>query len=218
MIHKHIFVHAKPGMSEHDFFTYWKEVHAERYGRKIKQAKGYLINTRVPFGPQESEPPFQGVAEVWIESVEDELAFAQSKEYLEGSRLDEPNFLLWYGMFALDTTDQVIVEPPAGDWPGVKVFVVTKRKPGMSLEEYRTYGREVHAPKVAKLPGPARLRHLRRQRRPLRRRRVAAGHRLDALVRQHRRHSRRPSSRTCSRTRLRRTSPTSSISATSTCS
>jgi len=153
MIHKHIFVHAKPGMSEQDFFRYWKEVHAERYGRKIKQAKGYLINTRVPYGSQESEPPFQGVAEVWIESVEDELAFAQSKEYLEGSRLDEPNFLTWYGMFALDTTDQVIVEPPAGDWPGVKVFVVTKRKPGISLDEYRTYGREVHAPKVAKLPG-----------------------------------------------------------------
>jgi uncharacterized protein (TIGR02118 family) len=153
MIHKHIFVHAKPGMSEQDFFKYWKEVHAERYGRKIKQAKGYLINTRVPYGPQENEPPFQGVAEVWIENVDDELAFAQSKEYLEGSRLDEPNFLLWYGMFALDTTDNVIVEPPAGDWSGVKVFVVTKRKPGMSLDEYRAYGREVHAPKVAKLPG-----------------------------------------------------------------
>jgi uncharacterized protein (TIGR02118 family) len=153
VIHKHIFVHAKPGMPEHDFFKYWKEVHAERYGRKIKQAKGYLINTRVPDGPQVGDSPFQGVAEVWIESVEDELAFAQSKEYLEGSRLDEPNFLAWWQMFALDTEDHVVVEPPAGDWPGVKVFVVAKRKPGMSLDEFRTYGREVHAPKVAKLPG-----------------------------------------------------------------
>jgi uncharacterized protein (TIGR02118 family) len=153
MIHKHIFVHAKPGMSEQDFFTYWKDVHAVRYGKKIKQAKGYLINTRVPFGPEQGDPPFQGVAEVWVENVEDELAFAQSKEYLEGSRLDEPNFLAWWQMFALDTTDDVVVEPPVGDWPGVKVFVVTKRKPGMSLDEYRTYGREVHAKKVAKLPG-----------------------------------------------------------------
>ena len=68
MIHKHIFVHAKPGMSEQDFFSYWKDVHAERYGRKIKQAKGYLINTRVPFGPEQGDPPFQGVAEVWIET------------------------------------------------------------------------------------------------------------------------------------------------------
>jgi uncharacterized protein (TIGR02118 family) len=153
MIHKHIFVHAKPGMSEQDFFTYWKEVHAVRYGQKIKQAKGYLINTRVPFGPDQGDPPFHGVAEVWIENVEDELAFAQSKEYLEGSRLDEPNFLAWWQMFALDTTDHVVVEPPAGDWNGVKVFVVGKRKPGMSLEEYRIYSREVHAPKVANVPG-----------------------------------------------------------------
>jgi uncharacterized protein (TIGR02118 family) len=153
MIHKYIFVHAKPGMSEQEFFAYWKDVHAEKYGKKIKQAKGYLINTRVPFGPQQSEPPFQGVAEVWIENEADELAFAQSPEYLQGSRLDEPNFLLWYGMFALDTTDHVVVEPPAGDWNGVKVFVVSKRKPGMSVDEYRTYGREVHAPLVTKLPG-----------------------------------------------------------------
>jgi uncharacterized protein (TIGR02118 family) len=153
MIHKYIFVHAKPGMAEQDFFTYWKEVHAEQYGRKIKQAKGYLINTRVPFGPDQGDLPFQGVAEVWIESVEDELAFAQSKEYLEGSRLDEPNFLAWWQMFALDTSDHVVVEPPAGDWNGVKVFVISKRKPGMSLEELHAYGRDVHAPKLKKLPG-----------------------------------------------------------------
>ena len=140
-------------MSEQEFFTYWKQVHAVRYGSKIRQAKGYLINTRVPCVPFQGEPPFQGVAEVWIESLEDELAFAQSKEYLEGSRLDEPNFLAWWQMFALDTTDDVFVEPPAGDWGGVKLFVVWKRKPGMSLEEFRRYQREVHAPLGARLPG-----------------------------------------------------------------
>lgn len=153
MIHKHIFVHAKPGMSEQEFFAYWKEVHAERYGRKIPQAKGYLINTRVPFGPDQGDPPFHGVAEVWIESAEDELAFAQSPEYLQGSRLDEPNFLAWWQMFALDTTDQVVVPPPAGDWPGVKVFAAMKRKPGMSLDDFRAYYRDIHAPRAATVPG-----------------------------------------------------------------
>lgn len=155
MIHKHIFVHAKPGMSEQEFFSYWKDVHAERYGKQIPQVRGYLINTHVPFGPSEPTDIFQGTAEVWIESVEDELAFAQSKEYLQGSRLDEPNFLAWWQMFALDTTDQVILSAPSRSeaWPGVKVVVVAKRKPGLPLDEFRTYSREVHAPKVAKLPG-----------------------------------------------------------------
>jgi len=153
MIHKHIFVHAKPGMSEHEFFTYWKDVHAVKYGKQIPQVRGYLINTHVPFGEEPADRPFQGTAEVWIENAEDELAFAQSKEYLQGSRLDEPNFLAWWAMFALDTTDSVVIEPPKAPRSGVKVVTVNKRKPGMPLDEFRTYSREVHAPKVAKIPG-----------------------------------------------------------------
>lgn len=153
MIHKHIFVHAKPGMSEQEFFTYWREVHAERYGKKIKQDRGYLINTRVPFEGDGGDPPFQGVAEVWFASPADELAFAQSEEYLQGSRLDEPNFLAWWAMVSLDTTDHVVVAPPAGEWPGVKLFALAKRKAGLSLDEFRRYDREVYGPKVARLPG-----------------------------------------------------------------
>lgn len=153
MIHRHIFVHGKPGLSEQQFFTYWKETHAERYGKKIQQAQAYAINTRVPFGPEQGGPLFQGVNEIWFASPEDALAYAQSPEYLEGVRPDEPNFLLWFGMVTLDTTDRVVVEPPSGDWGGIKVFVLTKRKPGMSRAEYLQYGREIHGPKVAKLPG-----------------------------------------------------------------
>lgn len=153
MIHRHIFVHAKPGLSEQDFFTYWKEVHAERYGKKVKQARGYAVNTRVPFGPDQGDPLFHGVNEIWFDSAEEAVAYAQSPEYLQGVRPDEPKFLTWFGMVALDTVDRVVVEPPRGDWGGVKVFVLTKRKPGMSREAYLRYGREEHGPKVAGLPG-----------------------------------------------------------------
>jgi uncharacterized protein (TIGR02118 family) len=153
MIHKLSFVNAKPGMSEQDFFTYWKEVHAERYGRKIVQAKGYQINTRVPFGPDQGAPLFQGVSELWFDSDQDALAYLQSPEYLQGVRPDEPNFLTWFGVVTIDTADRVVVEPPGVEWDGVKVFVLTKRKPGLSVEEYLRYGREVYAPKITRLPG-----------------------------------------------------------------
>ncbi len=153
MIHRHIFVHAKPGLSEQDFFTYWKDVHAERYGRKIKQATAYAINTRVPFGADPGDPLFQGVNEIWFDSTEDAIAYAQSPEYLQGVRPDEPRFLTWFGMVAVDTVDRVVIEPPSGDWDGVKVFVMAKRKPGMSVDEFRHHAQEVHAPKVAGLPG-----------------------------------------------------------------
>jgi uncharacterized protein (TIGR02118 family) len=153
MIHRHIFVHARPGLSEQDCFAYWKDVHAERYGKQIKQARGYAINTRVSFGPDQGDPLFQGVNEIWFDSSDDAIAYAQSPEYLQGVRPDEPNFLTWFGMVTVDTVDRAAVELPGGDWGGVKVFVMAKRKPGLSVDEFRRHSRAVHAPKMANVPG-----------------------------------------------------------------
>lgn len=35
----------------------------------------------------------------------------------------------------------------------VKRFVVLRRKPGMSVEEFRSYWRDVHGPLIGKIPG-----------------------------------------------------------------
>jgi uncharacterized protein (TIGR02118 family) len=141
-------------MSEEEFFDYWKNVHAVKYGAKIPQVKGYLICARQSFGPEEADPLFHGAAEVWIENEADELAFARSKEYLEGSRLDEPNFLAFWQMFALDTTDHLICDGGIRpDGKGVKLYVLAKRRPGMALEDFRRYSLDVHAPNVARMPG-----------------------------------------------------------------
>ncbi|HET6518434.1 MAG TPA: EthD domain-containing protein [Geminicoccaceae bacterium] len=155
MIHKLIFVHPKPGMGERDFFDYWKNVHAVEFGSKIPQVKGYLIDTRVPFGPEPDDPLFSGVAEVWLESEAEELAFLQSKEYVEGARLDEPRFLAFWRMVALDTIDHVLMrgEPPRRDSTLVKLLVLVKRKSGMPLGEFRRYSLETHGPQVLRLPG-----------------------------------------------------------------
>ena len=155
MIHKHIFVHAKPGMSEQEFFTTGRTSMPSVTASRSPRSSGYLSTVTSRSGPRANARFFQGAAEVWIENEDDELAFAQSKEYLQGSRLDEPNFLAWWQMFALDTTDQVIVQgPPRTEaWPGVKVVHRDEAEAGMPLDEFRTYSREVHAPKVAKLPG-----------------------------------------------------------------
>ena len=56
MIHQLIFAHPKPGMSESDFQRYWKEVHAVQYASKIPQIKKYMIDCRIPFGPEPADP------------------------------------------------------------------------------------------------------------------------------------------------------------------
>jgi uncharacterized protein (TIGR02118 family) len=142
-------------MSEQEFFHYWKNVHAVEFGRRIPQVRGYLIDTRVPFGPNSEEPLFSGVAEIWLDNEDEELAFFQSNEYIEGARLDEPRFLAFWRMVALDTTGHVLMEgePPGRDSTLVKLLVLVKRKSGMPLAEFRRYSLETHARKVLELPG-----------------------------------------------------------------
>jgi uncharacterized protein (TIGR02118 family) len=155
MIHQLIFAHPKPGMSEKEFQDYWKNVHAIKYASKIPQIKRYLIDSRIPFGPEPEDPLFSGVAEIWLENEEEQIASLQSKEFLEGARLDEPNWAAFWRTVGVDTTAHVLMEgePLSRDLNRVKLLVMVKRKAGMPLEEFRHYMLDSHASKVMKLPG-----------------------------------------------------------------
>lgn len=154
MIHQLIFAAPKPGMSDHDFQRYWLDVHAVKYASKITQIKKYLIDT-IKESKHASDIPFRGVAEIWIENEEQQLESLQSKAFLEGARRDEPNWAAFWLTLALDTDAHVIVQGPPltpdPDW--VKLIILNKRKPGMSLRQYREYSLQTHAEKVKQLPG-----------------------------------------------------------------
>jgi uncharacterized protein (TIGR02118 family) len=157
VIHQLIFAGPKPGMTAEAFQDYWVNVHAAKYASKIKQIKRYLIDTRVPFAGDLGTPslPHQGVAEIWLQNEEEQLASLQSPEFLEGARLDEPNWAAVWLTFVLDTTAHVILDqlPPTRTPTGVKALLLLKRKPGIPLQTFRQYGLRVHAPIVRELPG-----------------------------------------------------------------
>jgi uncharacterized protein (TIGR02118 family) len=155
MIHQLIFARPKPGMTEEDFQRYWVEVHAPKYASKIPQIQRYLIDTRIPFQDEGRDPPFSGIAEIWLENEKEQLESLQSKEFLQGARLDEPNWAAFWATLVLDTTTHVLLEGPPGKKPatGIKLMVLLKRKPGMALEDFRRYSLETHAPLVLQLPG-----------------------------------------------------------------
>ncbi|MCU7918380.1 MAG: EthD domain-containing protein [Candidatus Thiodiazotropha sp. (ex Dulcina madagascariensis)] len=155
MIHQLIFAHPKPGMSEPAFQDYWVNIHAVNYASKITQIRRYMVDTRVPCGPEPEDPLFSGVGEIWIENEEEQLASLQSKAFLEGARPDEPRWAAFWRTVVLDTTAHVMMEGPplSRDASLVKLFVLVKRKPGMPLNDFRSYALETHAPKVLGLPG-----------------------------------------------------------------
>ncbi len=164
MIHQFIFAAPKPGMSRKQFQDYWVNVHATKYASKIPQIKRYMVDTRIPFDGDRGKPklPHQGIAEIWLENEEEQLASLQSPEYLQGARQDEPNWAAFWLTIALDTTEHEILAgapltTPRPTW--VKLTTLLKRAPGMSLDDYRRQTLETYAPLVTKLPGLRRYLH-----------------------------------------------------------
>ena len=155
MIHQLIFAHPRPGMSEAVFQNYWVNFHAIYYASNIPQIKRYLVDTRIPFGPEPEDPLFSGVAEIWLRNEAEQLASLQSREFVGGARLDEPNWAAFWRTVGLDTNTQILLEGPplARDTKLVKLLILTKRKAGMPLEEFRQLLLGSHGETVKKIPG-----------------------------------------------------------------
>ncbi len=155
MIHQLIFASPKPGMTEAEFQRYWLEVHAIQYASKIPQILRYKVDMRLDSAAESKFRLGSGVAEIWLENEEEQLASLQTPEFLQGARLDEPRWAAFWRTIVLDTTAHTVLEgpPPTRDATLVKMFVLFKRKPGMSVEEFRTYSLDEYAPHVLQLPG-----------------------------------------------------------------
>ncbi|MGK7879442.1 MAG: EthD domain-containing protein [Crocosphaera sp.] len=155
MIHQLIFAHPRPGMTEEVFQNYWVNFHAVYYASNITQIKRYMVDTRIPFGPEPEDPLFSGVAEIWLRNEEEQLASLQSREFVGGARLDEPNWAAFWRTVGLDTTTHVLMEGPplARDSNLVKLLILTKRKAGMPLEEFRQQMLNGHGTNVQTIPG-----------------------------------------------------------------
>lgn len=149
MIHQFIFASPKPGMSEKEFQDYWVHKHAVNFASKIPQIRKYIVDTRIPKPGETQEPLFSGIAEIWIKP-EEQLASLQSKEFLQGARLDEPNWAAFWKTIVVDTTETIILDSTdkSGDDGCVKIVRLLKRRAGMDLDNYRNNLLNVYAPFV----------------------------------------------------------------------
>jgi uncharacterized protein (TIGR02118 family) len=155
MIHQFIFAYPRPGMTEAEFQRYWVEVHAVRYASRIPQIRRYLIDTRMPLPDETGDPLWCGVAEIWLQDEAEQIESLQSPEFLQGARLDEPNWAAFWRTLVLDTTAHVLLPgpPEAGDSTLVKLLVLSKRREGLPLADFRRYCLGAHAAKALELPG-----------------------------------------------------------------
>jgi hypothetical protein len=161
MIHQFILAAPKPGMTNGEFQDYWVNQHAVRFASRIPQIRRYLVDTRIETDWDRGDPrlPHQGMAEIWLANDQEQLASLQTREFLDGARRDEPNWAAFWLTIVVDTDPHEIVAGPGLTAGGVKVTTLLKRRPGLSLADYRRRTLDWYAPLVSELPGVRRHLH-----------------------------------------------------------
>jgi uncharacterized protein (TIGR02118 family) len=81
----------KPGLTDDEFFHYWKNVHGP-IGARIPHLRRLVQSHRVKVDGDKYQPDYDGMAELWFASEEALLAARQSPEW-KASREDEANFI-----------------------------------------------------------------------------------------------------------------------------
>jgi uncharacterized protein (TIGR02118 family) len=81
----------KPGMTDEEFFDYWKNIHGP-VGARIPGLRRLVQSHRLTVPGDTRPADFDGIAELWFDDIEALLAARKSPEWL-ASGDDEPNFI-----------------------------------------------------------------------------------------------------------------------------
>ena len=81
----------KPNLSDAEFFHHWKNIHGP-IGTRIPRLRKLVQSHRITIPGDKHPPTYDGIAELWFDTIEDLLAARQSPEW-QASTNDEPNFI-----------------------------------------------------------------------------------------------------------------------------
>ena len=81
----------KPGLTDEEFFQYWKDIHGP-IGARIPGLRKLLQSRRLNVRGDKHRPSYDGMAELWFDDVESLLAARQSPEWTASTE-DEVNFI-----------------------------------------------------------------------------------------------------------------------------
>lgn len=143
------FFKRKAGMPVEAFQEYWRTAHPE-FVIRLPGLRRYVQSHTLPSAYRKAEPIYDGIAEVWADNTDVLRAMTRSGEYAR-VQADEANFIDRASMGFIVTEEHVIKDgtPPPD---AVKNVEFARRKPGMAVEAFQRYWREVHGPIAARIP------------------------------------------------------------------
>ena len=84
-------IRKKPGLSDEEFARYWRDVHGP-IGARIQGLRKLVQSHAVTVPGDAREPDFDGVAELWFDSIDALLAARESPQW-RASTEDEVKFI-----------------------------------------------------------------------------------------------------------------------------
>jgi uncharacterized protein (TIGR02118 family) len=85
------YITKKHGLTDEQFFRYWKDVHGP-IGARIPYLRRLVQSHRLVVAGDKYQPDYDGMAELWFDDEEALLAARESPEWKD-SREDEANFI-----------------------------------------------------------------------------------------------------------------------------
>lgn len=138
MIKAYALLPKRPDLSDEEFHQHWSTTHAD-HARNIPSLRRYVQAHRIDYDvPGLARSPYEGIPEVWYDSLEAAVAMADDPAYVNGAQADEPNFIDMTGITHVMTEEHVIDPGPELDAedPEVKLLLLLKRRPGTEIEEF----------------------------------------------------------------------------------
>ncbi len=145
MVHTFYFFARKPALSRARFDYHYIALHTKA-GKRVKAMQAYIQNHRIHSLGGDS--PYDAMSELWSERPRKEWA-DQNPAY----PADEENFIDLGRTAYLSASDRVIVDSNARRSGMIQGVFQLRRRSGVSLEDFRGYWKDVHAPIVRTLPG-----------------------------------------------------------------
>jgi uncharacterized protein (TIGR02118 family) len=143
------FFKRRAGMPVEEFQAYWLREHPAVVLR-LPGVRRYVQSHTLLAGYRKGEPIYDGIAELWFDDTKAMAALRGTKE-MEAVAADEAVFIDRGTMGLILTDEHVIKDGPAPAGGAKNVEFVT-RKPGLGVDEFQRYWREVHGPLAAQIP------------------------------------------------------------------
>jgi uncharacterized protein (TIGR02118 family) len=100
----------KAGLTDEEFFRYWKNIHGP-IGARIPRLRRLVQSRRLIVPGDKHRPDYDGIAELWFDDVEALLAARQSPEW-KASTEDEANFIDHRKVAYFVSEERIILDRP----------------------------------------------------------------------------------------------------------